>query len=138
MIHKKVALWGLAFKPETDDVREAPSVKLASALMLQGLIVVGHDPEAGRNFMEEFRTGPNSWCPAVHVTAQDYDALDEVDALVLVTEWRCYLAPDFGEIARRMRGKIVVDARNVWPAAVVEAAGLKYVGLGVPMTGAAR
>ena len=126
---RTVALWGLAFKPETDDVREAPSVSFAKALIHEGVRIVGHDPEAGPNFTEVF-AGYNEFQP--RVVGRDYDALDGVDALVLMTEWRCYLAPDFNEIARRMRGKVVVDARNVWPWVAVTAAGLTYIGLGVP------
>jgi UDPglucose 6-dehydrogenase len=120
---KKVALWGLAFKPETDDVREAPSLKLTAWLLANGVKVVGHDPEAGTNF--KIAVGD-----AVTVTDRDYDALNGADALVLLTEWRSYLAPDFHEIRDRMRGNVVVDARNVWRSVDVTAAGLRYQGIG--------
>jgi UDPglucose 6-dehydrogenase len=131
---KHVAFWGLAFKPETDDVREAPSVRLARAMMLEGASVRGHDPEAGRGFTESFRTGPPPMPigAPVETFAREYDALDGADALVLLTEWRCYLAPDFAEIKRRMRGCVVVDARNVWRREDVERAGLQYQGIGIP------
>jgi UDPglucose 6-dehydrogenase len=126
---KTVALWGLAFKPETDDVRDAPSLKLASWLLASGASVVGHDPEADVNFLVAMQRDLGSNASLITV-GRDYDALDGVDALVLLTEWRSYLAPDFHEIKRRMRGNFVVDARNVWRSVDVTAAGLKYQGIG--------
>jgi UDPglucose 6-dehydrogenase len=128
---KTVAFWGLAFKPETDDVRESPSIKLANALLEQGATVVGHDPEAGPNFAKAMND-------KVRITEADYDALDGADALVLLTEWRSYRAPNFAEIKRRLKpGKdgtvpVLVDARNVWRPADVIKAGLRYQGIGVP------
>ncbi len=127
---KKVAFWGLAFKPDTDDVREAPSVKLAKSLLDLGARVVGHDPEAGRNFSEALGG-------RVEVTEQDYDALDDADGLVLLTEWLRYRAPNFAEIRRRLRGTspAVIDTRNVWRPSDVDKAGLRYIGVGVPAEG---
>jgi UDPglucose 6-dehydrogenase len=124
---KRVALWGLAFKPETDDVREAPSQKLALALLDGGATVVGHDPEAGQSFAKAMGG-------RVTVVDRDYDALDGADALVLLTEWLSYRAPDFAAIRRRLGGSspVVVDARNIWRPSDVVAAGLRYVGIGVP------
>jgi len=128
---KTIALWGLSFKPETDDVREAPSVKLTEALLAKGAKVVGHDPEGSANFAKLFGS-------RVNVTAADYDALDGADALVLLTEWRSYRAPNFAEIKRRMRAPagggqpLLLDARNVWRPAEVTRAGLRYQGIGVP------
>jgi len=138
---KAIAMWGLAFKPETDDVREAPALKLARALFGKGIAkLTFHDPEARRNF-EAAAAGSTPDCAAIIQTDhgqvakgfdREYDALDGADALVLMTEWRCYLAPDFKEIARRMGGDVVVDARNVWPQAEVVRAGLRYRGIGTP------
>jgi UDPglucose 6-dehydrogenase len=131
---RTIAFWGLAFKPETDDVRESPSLKLAAALLAKGARVVGHDPEAGRNFARAMA----SHGARVKVVDRDYDALDGAHALVLLTEWRSYRAPNFGEIRKRLRDAeggappIVVDARNVWRASDVVRAGLRYQGIGVP------
>jgi len=133
-----VALWGLAFKPETDDVREAPSLKLATALLARGANVVGHDPEAGRNFAKAMTAHGGR----VRVVDRDYDALDGAHALVLLTEWRSYRAPNFAELRRRLRSAddgappVVVDARNVWRPAEVLRAGLRYQGIGVPASSA--
>ncbi len=124
---KRVAFWGLAFKPETDDVRDAPSIKLAEVLIEAGAIVVGHDPEAGPNFAKALGG-------RVKIVDKEYDALDGADALVLLTEWLSYRAPSFAEIKRRLSGTapVVIDARNIWRPADVHKAGLKYVGIGVP------
>jgi len=131
---KTVALWGLAFKPETDDVRESPAIKLAEALVQRGANVVGNDPEAGRNFAAAMASSGSR----VKVVDRDYDALDGAHALVLLTEWRSYRAPNFAEIRRRLRDgdggapPVVVDGRNVWRPADVLRAGLRYQGIGVP------
>lgn len=133
---KTVALWGLAFKPETDDIRESPSVKLTGALLGHGANVVGHDPEAGRNFAKLM--GPHG--ARVKVVDRDYDALDGAHALVLLTEWRSYRAPNFAEIRKRLSAAVdgsppvVIDGRNVWRPAEVVRAGLRYQGIGVPAT----
>jgi UDPglucose 6-dehydrogenase len=133
---KTIAIWGLAFKPETDDVRESPAVKLAGVLVSKGANVVGHDPEAGRSFAKVMAShGAN-----VRVVERDYDALDGAHALVLLTEWRSYRAPNFGEIRKRLRTgdggemPIVVDGRNVWRPSEVTRAGLRYQGIGVSTT----
>ncbi len=132
---KTVAFWGLAFKPETDDVRESPALKLAAALLARGASIVGHDPEGGPNFLKLLAGTPGAG--KVRVTERDYDALDGADALVLLTEWRSYRAPNFGEIKRCLRAPaagepLVIDARNVWRPADVHRAGLRYQGIGVP------
>lgn len=131
---KTVAFWGLAFKPETDDIRESPSIKLANALLARGASVVGHDPEAGRNFARAMASHESR----VRVVDREYDALDGASALVLLTEWRSYRAPNFSEVRKRLLGAatsstpLVVDARNVWRPADVIRAGLRYQGIGVP------
>jgi UDPglucose 6-dehydrogenase len=129
---RTVAFWGLAFKPETDDIRESPAIKLANALIARGATVVGHDPEAARNFARAMA----SHGPRVRVVDREYDALEGASALVLLTEWRSYRAPNFSEIRKRLspgsEAPLVVDARNIWRPADVTRAGLRYVGIGVP------
>src|ERR1019366_777391 len=135
---KTIALWGLAFKPETDDIRESPATKLASVLLAKGASVACHDPEAGRNFAAAMAQHG----ARVRVVDRDYDALDGAHALVLLTEWRSYLAPNFAEIRKRLRSSdggaapMVVDGRNVWRASEVIRAGLRYQGIGVPVVDA--
>ena len=131
LANKTIALWGLAFKPETDDIRESPAIKLAETLLSCGACVVGHDPEAARNFLHVLPYGKR-----VRVVERDYDALTGAHALILMTEWRNYMAPDFAEIRRRLvdgddgRAPAVIDARNVWRARDVLRAGLRYQGVG--------
>jgi UDPglucose 6-dehydrogenase len=131
---KTIALWGLAFKPETDDVRQSPALKLADALLAKGASIVGHDPEATRNFAKAMASSG----ARVRVVDRDYDALDGAHALVLLTEWRSYRAPNFAEIRRRLvvaadgSPPVVIDGRNVWRSWDVIRAGLRYQGLGVP------
>lgn len=131
---KHIAIWGLAFKPETDDIREAPSVKLVKVLLEQGARVTAHDPEAGPNFQRQFAAEVQKG--SVTVKNRDYDALEGADALVLLTEWRSYRAPSFADIKKRLRGPapLVVDARNIWRPADVMRAGLRYQGIGVSTT----
>ncbi|MGH7295311.1 MAG: UDP binding domain-containing protein, partial [Polyangiaceae bacterium] len=129
-----IALWGLAFKPETDDIRESPALKLAEVLLASGSTIVAHDPEAGRNFARAMAQHGDR----VRIVDRDYDALNGAQALVLLTEWRSYRAPNFAEIRRRLRPAddggpaVVVDARNIWRAQDVAHAGLRYQGIGVP------
>lgn len=121
---KTVALWGLAFKPETDDVRESAALTVARRLLDTGARVAVFDPEASANF--ERALGD----PRLLVAREPYGALEGADALVLLTEWRVFRAPSFARIKHAMRGDAVVDARNVWRRAEVEAAGLRYQGVG--------
>ena len=121
---KTIAFWGLAFKPETDDVRESPAIKLADVLLAKGADIVGHDPEAGKNFAQAMA----SYGARVRVVDRQQDAIDKADALVLLTEWRCYRAPNFTEIREKL--PVVIDARNVWSAEDAAAAGLRYRGIG--------
>jgi UDPglucose 6-dehydrogenase len=137
---KTIALWGLAFKPETDDIRQSPAIKLAGVLLAKGASVACHDPEAGRTF-----AGAMAHHGArVRVVDRDYDALEGAHALVLLTEWRSYLAPNFAEIRKRLSKAddggppVVVDARNVWRPAEVVRAGLRYQGIGVAPVSAAK
>lgn len=122
---KKVALWGLSFKPETDDVREAVSVYLVDTLPTD-IEIVGCDPEASETFKA---ARPRR---KLH-TADQWEAIEGAHALVLLTEWRCFRTVDFREVARRMRtGASVIDARNIWSPSEVRAASLRYYGVGVP------
>ena len=126
---KTIALWGLAFKPETDDVRESPAIKLANRLLDKGATITGHDPEAADNF-EKMLGRP------VRITQKNYDALDGAHALIVLTEWRSYRAPNFADIRARLKDSdgsapLVLDARNIWRASDVTKAGLRYQGIGV-------
>lgn len=124
---RTIALWGLAFKPDTDDMREAPSRVIVAALLARGARIVAYDPvamdEARRIFAGE---------SAVAFAASPLAACDGADALVVVTEWQEFRSPDFAELRRRMATGLVFDGRNLYPPAAVRAAGLEYVGIGRP------
>jgi len=105
-----IAVWGLAFKPNTDDMREAPSRVLIEALLAAGARVRAHDPEAMPNARRDYGGNENF---SVHDS--EYEAAEGADALVLVTEWKLYWVPDYERLGKVMRQKVLVDGRNVWP-----------------------
>ena len=122
---RTIALWGLAFKPNTDDMREAPSRRLLEQLWQAGARVRAFDPEARSETARIY--GPRGDL----VLCEDaYAALDGADALVLVTEWKAFRSPDFKRIARTLRTPVLFDGRNIYEPRVVEAAGLAYYGIG--------
>jgi UDPglucose 6-dehydrogenase len=122
LVGTTVALLGVAFKPETDDMREASSLVLAARLQADGARVKAYDPVAA----EEGKT----LMVGVDFADSALAAIDGADACVLVTEWPEFDDLDFAEVARRMRGKVVVDGRNFFDPAAVAAAGLTYEGIG--------
>jgi UDPglucose 6-dehydrogenase len=129
LIGKTVAVWGLAFKPGTDDIREAPALVLIEALVGAGATVQAYDPEAMRNVAQ---TLPAAWLAAGQVKLCDdaYAACAAADALVLVTEWKQFRHPDFARLAATLRGHLIVDGRNQYDPAHVRAQGFTYVGIG--------
>jgi UDPglucose 6-dehydrogenase len=125
---KRIAIWGLAFKPETDDIREAPALSLIEQLLAAGATVIGYDPVAGPNVKAMFGD-------RIEIAADPYAAAQGVDALVLVTEWHELRQPDLDRLATTMRQKVLVDGRNVWPREDARAAGFTYYGIGRPDPG---
>jgi len=122
---KTVALWGLSFKPRTDDMREAPSRVLMDALWEAGATVRAYDPEA----MEEAgRIYPNEGRLKLCETA--YGALDGADALVIITEWQEFRSPDFTEIKEKVADGVIFDGRNLYEPDTVENFGLQYYAIG--------
>ncbi len=121
---KKVAVWGLAFKPETDDMRQAPSIVVINELIKAGAEVSAFDPiaiENARNIL-----------PAQVAYGQDiYDVVEGADALILLTEWKQFRLPNWKRVKELMRGNLVVDGRNIYPAEELEALGLVYTGIGI-------
>jgi len=123
---KVIGVWGLAFKPETDDVRDAPAGFVVKQLLDRGAIVRAHDPEAAGNFARFFApAGPN-----MSYHDREYEALDGADAVVLMTEWRHFRNPDFDDIKHRMRGNAIVDARSIWGVFKLGDRGFRYVAIG--------
>ena len=122
---RRFALWGLAFKPDTDDLREAASLTIVDALTRRGALVAAYDPVA----MDEARRvlASNS---RVTYAGTPMSALDSADALVIVTEWKEFRSPDFDGIRDRLKMPLVFDGRNLYDPATVRAAGLEYFAIG--------
>jgi UDPglucose 6-dehydrogenase len=120
-----VALWGMAFKAETDDMRESPAIDLIEALLEAGVTVKAHDPEA---------TEPARVLFGDRVTYCDnpYDAVDGADAMVIVTEWQEFRNPDFSKIKALMKRPLVIDGRNLYKPSRMRDHGFEYVSFGRP------
>ena len=122
---RTIAVWGLAFKPNTDDMREAPSRTLLAQLWEAGASVRAYDPEAMHEAARLFgERGDLVLCDSAHA------ALEGADALAVVTEWKAFWSPDFEHLAETLKARVVFDGRNIYEPAAVEAAGLAYYGIG--------
>lgn len=120
---RSVAMWGLSFKPETDDMREAPSLVLIERLLVAGCKVRAFDPIA----MDEARRRLGD---KIEYCSSKYDALEGADALMIVTEWKQFRLPNWSRVAELMKGRVVIDGRNIYDRQEVEAAGLDYLRIG--------
>jgi UDPglucose 6-dehydrogenase len=122
---KHFALWGLAFKPNTDDMRDAPSRSVVTDLLAAGATVTAYDPvamhEAQRIFGNE---------PRITYADKPMSALDDADALVIVTEWKEFRSPDFQDIKAKLRAPVVFDGRNLYDPKLIRASGLDYLPIG--------
>lgn len=116
---KRIALWGLAFKPETDDMREAPALIVIDKLIGDGASVVVYDPVA----MDECRRRVGD---RIHYAKDMYDAAVDADAIALLTEWKQFRVPSWRVLAKTMRGRLIVDGRNIYDASELEEEGFEY------------
>jgi UDPglucose 6-dehydrogenase len=123
-----VAVWGLAFKPKTDDVREAPALRLIEGLVAAGASVVGSDPEALETARAHFKDAKLT--QSVRLTKDYYSACEGADALVVATEWLQYQSPDIERLRQSMKRHFVFDGRNVLSASGFKQAGFTYRGMG--------
>lgn len=122
---KKFALWGLAFKPNTDDMREAPSRVVLEALIAAGAEVRAYDPEA----REEARRIYHD-LPGLTLCETQSEAIHQADALVIVTEWKQFRSPDFDQLQQQLEDKVVFDGRNMYEPALLRQHGLTYYAIG--------
>ena len=127
---KTVAVWGLSFKPETDDIREAPALVLIEELVRLGAQVRACDPVANRRAAEQLGASLGPSAAAVSFYEDAYVTARGADALCLCTEWRQFRQPNFRRLLRELRGHAVFDGRNIWDPAQVREVGLAYYGLG--------
>ena len=120
---KKVAVWGVAFKPRTDDIREAPALFVIEELIAKGAAVAAYDPKA----MDQAKAVLPG---AVQWARHSYEALEGADALLLATEWNEFREPDFARMKSVMRRPLIFDGRNIYNPKTVKAFGFDYVGVG--------
>ena len=117
---KKFAVWGLAFKPNTNDMREAPAITIINAMLEKGAIIKAYDPKA----METAKIIFNN---RIEYSNSSYNALENANALLILTEWNEFRRPDFNRIRDTLKDKIIFDGRNIYDRKVLEYRGLKYI-----------
>jgi UDPglucose 6-dehydrogenase len=122
---RRIAVWGLSFKPDTDDMREAPSLVVLEGLLARGAHITVHDPEATAAAQLHFGD-------AIEYASHNYDALRDADALVIVTEWKQYRVPDFQRIRDTMRQPVIFDGRNLYVPERMRELGFEYYSIGRP------
>ena len=120
---KIVGIWGLAFKAETDDMRESPAIPLIEGLLAAGARVQTHDPKATDSAAENLRRSG-------HVCADPYSAAHGADALLVMTEWLVYRNPDFERVRKLVRRPLLIDGRNLYDPERMAALGFEYHGIG--------
>ncbi|NIC40096.1 UDP-glucose/GDP-mannose dehydrogenase family protein [Aquabacterium sp. A08] len=130
---RRFAVWGLAFKPQTNDMREAPSRTVVSELLRRGAEVVAHDPVAGdeaRRCLAQDLGGPLHAWPGLRLVDDPHNALDGAHALLLLTEWKCFHNPDWARVVAHMADAVVLDGRNLYDPAQLQAGGVAHIGIG--------
>jgi UDPglucose 6-dehydrogenase len=121
---KRIAIWGLAFKPRTDDLRESPALTLIDVLLAEGAVVIAHDPAAAEHAKKIYGD-------KITFADDQYEAATGADALVLITEWRQYQSPDFERLKTLMKRPLLIDGRNIWSTYGLKKQGFVYEGIGV-------
>ena len=120
---KNIAVWGLAFKPETDDIREAPSLEIINTLLENNCNITVYDPEAMPNVKYKL-------AEKVLYAKSMYDTLDKADALIICTEWSIFRTPDFNKVKELMRSHTIFDGRNLYDVDDLQKEGFKYISIG--------
>lgn len=120
---KRIGMWGLAFKPDTDDIREAPALYMIEALLKEGAQIKAYDPEAMGNVKNQIGD-------VISYEANEYDALKEVDALIICTEWGIFRNPDFGKMKENMKDAVIFDGRNLFDIEEMTSKGFYYNSIG--------
>jgi len=123
---KRFAIWGLAFKPNTDDIREAPALEIISALLESGASVCAFDPEAVNNVKEIFGD-------RIGYGEAQYECIEGADALIIATEWNEFRTPDFDKILALLKDPVIFDGRNVFDVQTMEKKGFHYESIGRPL-----
>jgi len=122
---KKIAIWGLAFKPNTDDIREAPALYIINRLLDKGAAIEAFDPEAMENVKEVLGD-------KISYGSSQYDIIHNADCLVICTEWSVFRTPNFGKLKMELKDPVIFDGRNLYDAEEVNALGFEYYSIGRP------
>ncbi len=120
---RTIACWGLSFKPRTDDMREAPSLTIIERLLAAGATVRAHDPEALAEAKKHFGD-------RIQYSSNQYEILDNADALTVITDWHEYRNPDFDRIRQALNKPLIVDGRNLYKLGRMQELGIRYIPLG--------
>ena len=123
LVGKHFAIWGLAFKPNTDDIREAPALYIIKALIGEGATVTAFDPEAMHNVKQQLDS-------VINYADNQYECLDGADALIIATEWNEFRTPDFDKITTGLKNKVIFDGRNLFDVSEMEKLGFHYESVG--------
>jgi UDPglucose 6-dehydrogenase len=121
----RIAIWGAAFKPRTDDIRNAPALRIIDGLLEAGAEVVVYDPVAAHKLREHYRE-------RISIVSKYYNALEGADGLVVVTEWNEFRRPDYARMKQMMRQPVIFDARNIFTPGVMREEGFRYHSVGRP------
>lgn len=127
---KTFALWGLAFKPDTDDIREAPALEIIDALIAAGALVKAFDPEASQNVKKKYHNEKN-----LQIVDHQDQALTGADSLIIATEWSVFRSPDFSAIKKELKEPVIFDGRNLYDPEEMESEGFTYLSIGRPIKG---
>ncbi len=120
---KKIAIWGLAFKPNTDDIREAPAMYIMDELLAKGAQIHAFDPEAMENIRKIYGD-------KISYGSNNYEVLQDADALIIATEWQVFRNPDFNKMAQLLKNKVIFDGRNLFEVDAVKEQGFEYFSIG--------
>ena len=123
---KHFAIWGLAFKPNTDDIREAPALEIMNTLLAEGATVSAFDPEAMNNVK-------NIMGDRISFADTQYDCLENADALIIATEWNEFRTPDFEKMTGLLKDAVIFDGRNLFDVESMEKKGFHYESIGRPL-----
>ncbi|MFM2191564.1 MAG: UDP-glucose 6-dehydrogenase [Bacteroidota bacterium] len=135
LIGKTIAIWGLAFKPNTDDIREAPSLYIIPALIEAGAKIVAYDPEGIEN-VEKYFANNDAVAPNIYYATNAYDALKGADCLAILTEWGIFRAPEFDRMKENLATPIIFDGRNLYDLPSMQEMGFYYNSIGRKVIGA--
>ena len=120
---KKLAIWGLSFKPNTDDIREAPVLTIIEALLQEGAVIAAFDPEAMKNVK-------NLMGDKIKFADSQYEALRDADGLIIATEWSEFRTPDFDKMSSLLKNKVIFDGRNLFDLSSMKEKGYHYISIG--------